>query len=93
MEREERHKKIVEFLNSLENTEGKPAFNLKTYNKLRNRGTLQKTMDYKEVSEMTPVICEVFSIMSGSAGDIDFYSLLQSYLLDKEKRELINRII
>lgn len=42
MEREERHRKIVEFLNSLENSEGKPAFNLKTYDKLRDRGTLEK---------------------------------------------------
>lgn len=93
MEREERHTKIVEFLNSLMNTEGKPAFNLKKYKMLRDRDQLKKSLDYFEVGNMTPVICEVFGIQSGSAGDIDFYRLFQSYLLDKEKREQINRII
>ncbi|TSJ42259.1 hypothetical protein [Fluviicola chungangensis] len=93
MEREERHARIVEFLNSLKNTEGNPAFKLKTYKKLRDRGVLEKTLDYQEVCEMTPLICEAFGIMSGSAGDIDFYRLFQSYLLDKDKREQINQII
>ena len=93
MEREERHQKIVEFLNGLKNTEGERAFDLKSYKKIRNRGVYDKTRDHKEVSQMTGVICEVFGIMSGSAGDIDFYRLFDSYLLDEEKREEINRII
>lgn len=93
MEREERHARIVEFLNSLNNTEGNPAFKLKKYDKLRHRGDLEKTLDYKEVCSMTPLICEAFGIASGSAGDIDFYRLFQSYLLDKEKRDQINLII
>lgn len=93
MEREERHKKIVEFMNSLKDTDGKPAFDLKTYEKLRDRGVLEKTMDDTEVSTMTKVLCEVYSIMSGSAGDIDFYRLFNAYLNDKDKREQINRIL
>jgi hypothetical protein len=93
MEREERHIKTVEFLNSLKDSEGNKVFDLKTYKKLRDRAELEKTMDYKEVATMTPVICSIYNIMSGSAGDIDLYSLLQAYLLDKSKREQINRII
>lgn len=93
MTREDRHKEIVKFLNSLEDTDGKPAFQLKKYNKLRDRATLEKTMDSEEVGKMTRVICEVFAIMSGSAGDINFYDLFHGYLSDKSKREQINRII
>lgn len=93
MERQERHEKIVEFLNSLTDSEGNKAFDLKTYPKLRDRAVYQKTRDYVEVSNMTPVICTVFNIMSGSAGDIDFYRLFQAYLMDEQKRKLINQII
>ncbi len=93
MERIERHQKIVEFLNSLKNTEGKTLFKLKTYKTLRHRGELEKTLDYAEVCEMTPLICEAFGIESGSAGGIDFYQLFQCYLLNKEKRERINQIL
>ena len=93
MEREERHVRIVEFLNSLKNTEGDPAFKLKAHKKLRDRGVLEKTLDYAEVYYMTPVICEVFGIMNGSAGDINLYRLFESYLLDKDKRDQINRIL
>lgn len=93
MERQERHEKIVKFLNSLKDSEGKNAFDLKTYSKLRDREEYIKTRDYQEVSKMTPVVCSVFNIMSGSAGDIDFYRLFQAYLLDEDKRKLINQII
>lgn len=93
MERQERHEKIVKFLNSLKDSDGNQAFDLKTYPKLRDRGIYHKTLDYNEVSEMTPVVSTVFNIMSGSAGDINFYKLFQAYLLDEEKRKRINEII
>ncbi|MGV6862270.1 MAG: hypothetical protein ACWA41_10890 [Putridiphycobacter sp.] len=93
MTREERHKEIVKYLNSLKNEDGERVFDLKTYIKLRNRDSYSKTRDYTEVSKMTQVICEVFSIASGSAGDIDFYRLFSSYLLDEKKREEINRVL
>jgi hypothetical protein len=93
MERQEIHEKIVEFLNSLKDSDGNKAFDLKTYSKLRTGEEYRKTREYQEVSKMTPVVCSVFNIMSGSAGDIDFYRLFQAYLLDEEKRKLINQII
>lgn len=93
MERQNRHIEIVKFLNTLKNEEGENAFNLKTHPKPRNRDEYEKTLDYEEVSKMTPLICEVFGIMSGSAGDIDFYRLFSAYLLDKGKRERINQLL
>lgn len=93
MERQEIHEKIVEFMNSLKDSDGRKAFDLKTFSKLRNGDEYHKTRDYQEVSKMTPVVCSVFNIMSGSSGEIDFYRLFQAYLLDEEKRKLINQII
>lgn len=93
MKRIERHIKIVTFLNSLPDSEGGKAFKLQLHKKMRNRGEFNKAINTHDTFDMVKVLCETFAIESGSAGDVDFYRLLQAYLLDETKRNQINNII
>ena len=50
-------------------------------------------IDITDINNGVVCFTDFLNITAGSMGDIYFYRLLQGYMLDKNKREAINRII
>ena len=65
---------------------------------MNNKDTLTSDKVHEKLSRNTidqgvVAFIKRVNMMCGSAGSIDLYSLLQTYLLDREKRDEINRIV
>jgi len=87
-----RHEKLIDFLNQFSQYqhEGKPRCK-----KLKEQiGTRHlENMDTNDINLGVVALTDFYNLSGGSIGSIDLYQLLQTYFLDKDKREKINEIV
>ena len=88
-----RHEKLIEFLSQFgqyQTEDGKPT--VKKVNQERTGADLEK-ISTNVINKGVVVFTDFLNIMSGSAGDINLYRLLQAYLSVPEYREKINAVV
>ncbi|MGA3012435.1 MAG: hypothetical protein ABSD71_00225 [Bacteroidales bacterium] len=91
-EKQVRHEKLIEFLSQFsqyQSTDGKPLVD--KVNKER-KGTDLEKISINDINNAVVVFTDVLNIMSGSAGDVDLYKLLQAYLTVPEYRSKMNAL-
>jgi hypothetical protein len=54
---------------------------------------LHKKIDLSEVHNLAIICSRVLNMHGASVGDVNLYKLLESYILDENKRRAINEII
>lgn len=89
MEIQETHEKLIEFINKLylENWE------LPIKKKIISVKSIENEFSIDDVHHVAIIVSRILNIEGGSIGNINFYKLLESYLLDEEKQKEINKII
>lgn len=88
-----RHEKLIEFLSQFrqfQTEDGKPTVH--KVNQERTGADLEK-ISINDINKGVIVFTDFLNIMSGSAGNIDLYRLLQAYLSVPEYRDKINAIV
>lgn len=88
-----RHEKLIEYLSHVPHfitEDGKPI--LHKVDEERT-GVSIENISTNDINKAVVVFKDVLNIMSGSAGDIDLYQLLQAYLRKPECRNKINLIV
>lgn len=82
-----KHEQLVHFVNAINS---KSSFQFKVR---KESITLHSISDTNEINSTIVCILNLMNVSSGSNGSFNLYRLLQGYLLDTEKRQLINDII
>jgi hypothetical protein len=88
-----RHEKLIEFLSQFrqfQSEDGKPSV-LKVSQE--RTGTDLEKISTNDINKGVVVFTDFLDIMSGSAGNVDLYRLLQAYLSVPEYREKINAVV
>ena len=88
-----RHENLIEFLtqfSQFQSEDGKPSiFKVEK----ERTGTDLEQISVNDINKAVVVFTDVLNIMSGSAGNVDFYELLQAYLRKPEYRVKINALV
>ena len=88
---QDKHEQLIDLMNSFgEYKDG--SLKHKKRSKYLKSKDLNK-LDINEINQGAIVLVHYFHLCGGSVGTIDMYKLLQTYFLDLEKREQINKII
>lgn len=88
-----RHEKLIDFLGQFsqyQGQDGKPI--LKKVKKQRSAGSYDN-LDSGQINQAVFVFLDSLNIMSGSAGEFNFYTLMQAYIQKPKLRQEINTII
>jgi hypothetical protein len=88
-----RHEKLIEFLSKshqFQSVDGKSSVHKV---KQERTGTDLEKISTNDINKAVMVFTDFLDIMSGSAGDINLYRLLQAYLSVPEYREKINAVV
>ncbi len=88
-----RHEKLIEFLSQFRQYQTEDG--IPTIHKVsRERtGTDIEKISINDINKGVVVLTDFLDIMSGSAGNIDLYRLLQAYFSVPEYREKINAVV
>jgi hypothetical protein len=87
-----RHEKLIDFLSQFNQYQydGKPR--LKKV-KEQLSGSQADTIDTNDIRSAVIVFCDTLNISGGSSGDMELFSLLQTYLTNLNYRKKINEVI
>lgn len=88
-----RHEKLIEFLShdpQFTTEDGRPTLQIVSEERT---GTKIEKISTNNINKAVVVFTDVLNIMSGSAGNIDLYRLLQAYLQVPEYRSKINDVV
>ena len=88
-----RHEKLIEFLSQFPQyttEDGQPQLHKENEGQT---GTKIEKISTSDINKAVVVFTDVLNIMSGSAGNIDLYELLQAYLRVPEYRGKINAMV
>lgn len=88
-----RHEKLIEFLvqfSQYQTGDGKPT--IYKVDKERAGADLEK-ISINDINKAVVVFTDALNIMSGSAGNVDLYELMQAYLTVPEYRIKMNALV
>jgi len=85
----ERHSNIIDLLSCYSQYKNK----IKKRSNIISTYKAHEELDIYDVNNAVCVLLDFLALSGGSVGSIDLYKLLQSYLLNEEKRDVINNII
>lgn len=92
-EKQKRHEKLIDFLSQFSQYQTKEG---QTLLQKVNEGRMGKKIEKISIFDVNLAVVaftDVLNIMSGSAGNIDLYRLLQAYLTVPEYRGKINDVV
>lgn len=86
---QERHEMIIDFLSQFSTYQysGRPALP-----KVPKPLSEIKNIDTNVINQAVKAFTDVLNINSGSAGDVNFYTLLQAYITVPEFRDRFNKL-
>jgi len=87
-----RHEGLIDFLNQFSQYQYKGKPKCKKIEEQIGSRDLEK-LDIDDINHGVIALTDFFNLSGGSISNVDLYKLLQSYFLDKTKRELINNIV
>jgi len=88
-----RHEKLIDFLSQFGQFHSKEGKSYLKKVKKERTGVEIEQISTNDINAAVVVLTDFLNIMSGSAGDINLYRLLQSYLSIPEYREKINAVV
>ena len=88
-----RHEALIDSMNQFLQYQDKNGNKLLKKRDQELRSGDLETLSVNEINNGVFVLTDFFNLPSGSAGDIDLYKLLQSYLTNPQIRKEINKLL
>lgn len=92
MDKNEIHEELVDFVSKYKQyqSDGKRIFKKKK--KAYSASTIN-TLTTSEINSAVVLFTDILNIENGSSDNVDFYRLMQAYILVPEKRDEMNKLV
>jgi len=90
-EPQRKHEDLIKFINEKFEANVEHFFKPKVNKGRKSNSFTQK--DVNSINQAVRLLVSYFNLYGGSAGEFDFYRLLQNYMTDKSKRKEIHKIL